>query len=477
MIPTSILVNQLFPFLDRATWNSFAAVSKDVFRSSRQQIPPWPTDRLILSKKAVKDDVISPIAFDQTGTRLAVLAHDDSINIYDRRRGHIKTIEVPNIVVERIYFLDVETILLMTIMGVIKWQLEDLDEQINGIHVLDFQLRNVDSYRFSQGLLYCSNLQLIISGRGISYLLATSHHVVGNDIGKIRIQLCKGSGSESESESEPDVHFWLEHPVPGDVKYLQCVSSSEPSKPLFLVSISEDRDVYMWRLDGGFDISEYGIASVIPISCGKISAHSWPQHNRSHHRFVVSISPNRGGKLRITEIREDLMDYDSDFECYCEDDTGECNCQWDDEDENHDDDYNNENDTMGRLECLRLDRQVNIWEQNKNDNMFLRVAAFTTGRRDINAAVSDDGCRLVTFTKDWSLDVRRLDNSEKLGAKPKSIAGCRHFDGCRPDGGYSFRSTNIGEPGFLVSDVGVHLSGDSKVAVTSCHRELRIHYL
>ena len=121
----SIVVEHVLPFLqdDRSTWNAVTSASKELYEASRQLLPPWPTQRLIVSTRRIKSTAIAPIAFDPSGIRIAVLTLDDSITLYDRRKGYLKTLlfynnmnhtEDDESIFDRIYLLDPNTIVIGT---------------------------------------------------------------------------------------------------------------------------------------------------------------------------------------------------------------------------------------------------------------------------------------------------------------------------------------------------------------------------
>ena len=346
-----------------------------------------------------------------------------------------------------------------------------------------------------------------------NYYLATNTptHDQDNTGTPIRIQ----NLSRNKEEEDSSV-CWIKYPYIGTkIKCLQFVSlssgggpntcgSSSSSNRRLLVSISKDRDVDVWHFNQTSDIRH----DKKSISLGKIPIHC--SDDTWTHRYIINTIPNRGVKLCITEIIERWCydddganeekdkgtckdddgteddDYDDDDECYCD---GDCQCDHDDDDgaddggEDHHDDH-----TEDTFDISYIERQVIVWEQTITDDeniQFQMKHDFRTRRRDVNSVVSDDGRFLVSLTKDWNLDVRRLNEREKdedeyEGDRPKllrTIKGCYHFDGCRPDNSYSFRYDPRIEMSWLSSDVGVYLSRDCKVAVTSSQRELRIHLL
>jgi hypothetical protein len=503
-IPLQILVNHVLPFLDRSTWNSLTIVSKDIFRASRRQIPPWP-ERLIISNRPIKSTAVSPIAFDPTGVRLAVLANDDSINIYDARRGHIKALDLDNIesiIIDRIYLLDSKTIMLLSSRGAIYWQ---LDDRMNVIDVYDEGIDGIDVYNFSHGpLLEADTCRGWTKNDQNFYLATTTTHDPNNTGTPIRIQNLNRNKKEEDSSV-----CWIHYPVFGaEIKCLQFLTLSSGgglstcSNRRILVSISKERDVHVWRFDQTSDIRH----DKKSISLGKIPIHctddTWT------HRYIINTIPNKGEKLRITEIIErwcydddstneekgngtcndDDGTEDDDDECSC-DCNFYCGCNDDDDDDDDDGGEDHHDDhTENTFDMSYIERQVIIWEQtidDDEDDKFQMKHDFRTRRRDVNSVVSDDGRFLVSLTKDWNLDVRQLNEREKdedeyEGDRPKlmrTIKGCYHFDGCRPDNSYSFRYDPRIEMSWLSSDVGVYLSRDCKVAVTSSQRELRIHHL
>ena len=113
-IPVSILLSQVFPFLDRATWNHLAMANKQLWRNTRRRHPhqylyppeaslssssgsylplrpPWPQTSLftMVADCVVLSSSISSIAFNTDGTLLACGNKLGKVTVWDCYRGAI----------------------------------------------------------------------------------------------------------------------------------------------------------------------------------------------------------------------------------------------------------------------------------------------------------------------------------------------------------------------------------------------------
>jgi WD40 repeat protein len=77
-IPTSLIVENILPYLDRDTYDNFIAVSKEVLDASKMAtVPPWP-------EKCIKIGTgIHAIAFSPTGRRVVCGCEDGSVRLLD----------------------------------------------------------------------------------------------------------------------------------------------------------------------------------------------------------------------------------------------------------------------------------------------------------------------------------------------------------------------------------------------------------
>ena len=314
---------------------------------------------------------------------------------------------------------------------------------------------------------------------------------------------------------------------------------SSTQKPTF-VTISDDGDIHGWVFDKQKLITNQIVADsdsiadkrkinkvlLHPISYGKI-----PIHNSDEvyiQRFQIStatttttttcankpttINEGKGVvdsttiKLRITEmvereyfnednITEDSDDMDVDEDYYDEetsDDDSNSGIIADDyciESSSSMDDEEDRNN-----EPVVVERQVLVWEQKdvNNDNNdsedhsssatpFVLKHDYRINPRDFQPAVTNNGRIMATLSKGWNLNVLRLDaETDEDYQSPKlvrKLEGCYHFDGCTSDNSYSFRYDPLSDMSRLSNLVGVYISGDGTVAVTTSQSELRFHHL
>lgn len=87
-LPSTLLMEHVVPFLDRITWNRFAACNKETYQASKllkYPPPPWPTSFLHLER-----DSIFALAFSPDGTSLAAgCDYGKKTHVWDVKRGHV----------------------------------------------------------------------------------------------------------------------------------------------------------------------------------------------------------------------------------------------------------------------------------------------------------------------------------------------------------------------------------------------------
>ena len=88
LVPPSLLIEQVFPFLDRTSWNRLAMSCKEIYKASQTLIPPWPTGYFQVGSS------VYCVAFSPNDNlSLAFGGSHGLLHIWKRREGHVKALE------------------------------------------------------------------------------------------------------------------------------------------------------------------------------------------------------------------------------------------------------------------------------------------------------------------------------------------------------------------------------------------------
>ena len=88
-LPLELIIDNVFPYLERNSFNSFSVASKDLLRVSKKVLPPWP-ERLYSRDHLPRTQCL---AFSPDGTTIACGCSDSKIRLWDIRSGEYKPLD------------------------------------------------------------------------------------------------------------------------------------------------------------------------------------------------------------------------------------------------------------------------------------------------------------------------------------------------------------------------------------------------
>ena len=417
-IPSSVLINNVLPFLDHDTWKSFSIVSKDIYENTQMEYPPWPTDRMIVTKGEISKMTIA-------GNRVAVLERKEYspfisslVVIYDRRRGFIKRFDFGPLFDSETDYITSIRLLDSNALVVTTGRREGTNK--DGSMFLS-RIDDEDGIvPFSRKITYTNFFDgpLIFKWKGKNYLATVSGPTSDRPE---RIHINQYLGAHNWPNCLKETHC-LEYPVlrDMDIENIELDYGVDDRGRLILTSVTtkEDRSrhVHCWCLDELPIRSSDVVPNVTAISYGTIpffytddNMYNGPYDGPYYacSRFKIVIFPYDGTcKLRIIETFPDW---------------------WDDYDDEHDvlyqrlqdGDTNDEEVMFMELMEKYAASNVLVWENNNTMDGFELKNDFSITEqpgnirvpvRFYNNTVSRNGRHLMLRSKTDGILVYQLDN-------------------------------------------------------------------